>query len=47
MCIAGHTNEGIIFSDGKTENEEDFKGKVKIFAFSQDGSKIAWIKGGQ
>lgn len=47
FCISGHTNGGIIFSDGKAEDNEDLQGRVKTFIFSQDGSKIAWIKSGQ
>ncbi|XP_050739669.1 eukaryotic translation initiation factor 2A-like isoform X2 [Eriocheir sinensis] len=46
-AVACHTNGGIIFSDGKAEDNEDLQGRVKTFIFSQDGSKIAWIKGGQ
>lgn len=45
--IVAHTPEGLSFSDGKIANNEDFKGSVKAFAFADNGTKIAWIKGGQ
>ncbi|KAG0725293.1 Eukaryotic translation initiation factor 2A [Chionoecetes opilio] len=45
--VVCHTLEGLKFSDDKAADDEDFKGTVKAFTFSENGAKLAWIKSGQ
>lgn len=45
--VSVHTPEGLNFSDSNPAGNEDFKGTVKAFALSDNGTKIAWIKAGQ
>lgn len=53
FCFPVHTSDGIQFTDGPSDlgnnstGFESFEGKVKTFAFSEDGKKFAWIADGQ
>lgn len=46
-----HTKDDVSFIDGSPTNNltksNTFEGKIKAFAFSEDGKKFGWITNGQ